>query len=259
MGREAGPVKRLNETARGPALWALLLVAVAAAVGVTGFNLENLTWGHAWEFLAGMFPPNWGVLDKVLWGMAETVGIAFLGTFFAFLLAFPISFITARNVSSPWLGRLMRSLMAVLRSVPEIIWALVFVLLTDFGNVPGVLALMAHNVGILTKLIGEVYEDAPIGTQEAMLATGSGRATAVWYGILPWAMPGVLSHTFFRFECNIRTATLLGIVNAGGIGTLLMHHRALYMYDAMLVDILGILALVILADAMGAAVRKQVS
>ncbi len=252
-------MKRLNDRTRGPALWSLLAVAVVASVWITGFNLENLTPEHAWEFIRGMFPPDWRVLNKVLWGMAETVAIAFLGTFFAFLLAFPLSFITARNIGAPWLGHGVRALMAFLRSIPEIIWALIFVLLLDFGNGAGVLALTAHNVGILTKLIGEVYEDAPVGPQEAMLSTGTGRATAVWYGILPWAMPSILSHSFFRFECNIRTATLLGIVNAGGIGTLLMHHRSLYLYNAMSVDILGILALVILADGLGALVRKQVS
>ncbi|HLN60913.1 MAG TPA: phosphonate ABC transporter, permease protein PhnE, partial [Symbiobacteriaceae bacterium] len=72
-------------------------------------------------------------------------------------------------------------------------------------------------------------------------------------------MPGVLSHTFFRFECNIRTAAILGVVGAGGIGTELMQHRSLYMYNAITVDVMGILALVLLADWLGAAVRKQVS
>lgn len=253
-------MRRLHDRFRGPALWTLVLGGLVGSVLVTGFTPEKmLTWSHAGEFVRGMFPPDWSVLPEVLRGMGETVGIAFLGTFVAFVLAFPLAFLTARNITGPWLGVPLRWLMAMLRSVPEVLWAIIFVVATEFGNIPGVLALAAHNIGILTKLIGEVYEEAPVGPQEAMAATGTGRANVVWFGILPWAMPGVLSHTFFRFECNIRSAAILGVVGAGGIGALLMQHRQLYQYQAMTVDVAGIIALVVLADWLGAAVRKQVS
>lgn len=254
-----GPVRRLNDSVRAPALWILLLGATAASVWVTGFTPANMTWRNAVEFVRGMFPPDWSILPQVLRGMGETLGIAFLGTVLAFAVAFPASFITARNIGPEWLGLPLRSVMALLRSVPDVIWAIIFVVATKFGNIPGVFALAAHNVGILAKLIGEVFEGAPLGTQEAMASTGAGRAATVWYGILPWALPGVLSHTFFRLECNIRSAAVLGVVGAGGIGTLLMEHRGLYQYDRMAVDILAILVLVVLADWVGAFVRKQVT
>lgn len=253
-------MKRLDDRYRGPALWSFLLTAVVLSVWATGFTPEKMqTWGNAVEFVRGMFPPRWSVLPDVLKAMGITVAMAFLGTFLAFVLAFPISFVTARNIGPKWLGAGLRTVMAFLRSVPEVLWALLFVLATEAGPVAGVLALVGHNVGILSKLIGEVYEEAPIGPQEAMLSTGAGRATAIWYGILPWAMPTVLSHTFFRLECNIRSATILGIVGAGGIGKELMVHRALFDYPAMFVDTLGILVLVVFADWIGAAVRKQVT
>jgi phosphonate transport system permease protein len=253
-------VKRLDDRFRAPALWTLLLAGVIGSVWVTGFTPDKMrTWANAGEFVRGMFPPNWKVLPQVAKGMGETLGIAFLGTFLAFVIAFPAAFAAARNIAPAWLGTPLRAVMAFLRSVPEILWAIIFVVATEFGNVPGILALAAHNVGILTKLIGEEFEESPPGTREAMLSTGAGGATAVWYGILPWAMPGVLSHTFFRFECNIRTAAILGVVGAGGIGTLLMQHRQLYQYSSITVDVLGILALVVAADWLGAAVRKQVN
>lgn len=251
-------MRRWDDSVRAPALWTLLVAAVVGSVWVTGFN-PRVTWGSAWIFIREMFPPDWSVLPTVLRAMGETVGIAFLGTFFAFLLAFPISFATARNLGRPTAGTALRMLMAALRSIPEIIWAIIFVIAIDFGNAAGIMALAAHNTGILTKLIGEVYEEAPPGPQEAMASTGSGRATAVWFGILPWATPTILSHTFFRFECNIRTAAILGVVGAGGIGHELMLHRQLYQYQAMSVDILGILLLVVASDWLGAAIRKQVS
>lgn len=245
---------------RGPALWTGLLAALVASVWLTDFTPDKMRdWGHAGQFVREMFPPDWSVLPRVLKGMADTVAIAFLGTFISFVLAFPISFLTARNIGPRWLGTAIRGTMAFLRSVPEILWALIFVIATEFGDIPGVLALAAHNVGILNKLIGEVFESAPVGPLEAMASTGAGRPTVIWYGILPWAMPGVFSHTFFRFECNIRTATILGVVGAGGIGDLLMRHKALFNYNAMVVDTFGILALVVMADWLGAAVRKQVT
>jgi phosphonate transport system permease protein len=254
-------VKRLDDRYRAPALWVLVLVGLVGSVYATGFQevFADQTWANGVQFVREMFPPDWTVLPEVLKAMGETIGVAFLGTFLAFLVAFPVSFLTARNIGTPWLGVPLRAFMAFLRSVPEILWAIIFVVAINFGNTAGALALAAHNVGILTKLIGEVYEEAPAGAQEAMASTGAGRANVVWFGILPWAMPGVLSHTFFRFECNIRSAAVLGVVGAGGIGTALMQHRSLYMYNAITVDVMGILALVLLADWLGAAVRKQVS
>lgn len=239
-------------------LWALLLAGLAASLWVTGLGQEEMTWSYAWEFVRGMFPPDWSVTPRVLMAMAETIGIAFLGTFLAFLAAFPISFLMARNVGHPLVGSLLRGLMSFLRAVPEVVWAIVFVVALGFGNGAGALALAAHNIGILSKLFSEVYETAPIGTQEAMAATGSGTATAVWFGIIPWSVPGLMSHAFFRFECNIRTAAILGVVGAGGIGKLLMIHRSLFQYNALLVDTIGMLALVVLSDWLGSMVRKQV-
>lgn len=253
-------MKRLNDRFRAPALWTLLLGGLIGSIWLTGLTPDRMqTWENAGQFIREMFPPDWSVLPDVVQGMGETVAIAFLGTFFAFVLAFPVAFMTARNIGPAWLGVPLRLLMAFLRSVPEILWAILFVVATEFGNIPGVLALTAHNVGILTKLIGEVFEEAPVGTQEAMAATGAPTPSVIWYGILPWAMPGVLTHTFFRFECNIRAAAILGVVGAGGIGTALMQHRQLLMYRAFPVDVLGILILVVAADWLGAAVRKQVS
>lgn len=252
-------MRRLDDHYRAPTLWTLLAMAVAGSIWMTGFTLSGTTWEHGVTFVKGMFPPDWSVLPEVLRAMGDTLGIAFLGTFFAFLFAFPISFIVARNIGPAWLGAPTRFLMAFLRSVPEIVWAIIFVVAIDFGNTAGVFALTVHNIGILAKLFGEVYEEAPPGAQEAMAATGAGRASVVRFGILPWAMPGIFSHTFFRFECNIRSAAVLGVVSAGGIGTMLTYHRQMYMYDAISVDVIGILALVLLADGLGAAVRKQVS
>jgi phosphonate transport system permease protein len=252
-------MSRLPERYRGHALWTLLLIVLVGSVWVTGFSLEALSLWNVWIILGDMFPPDWSVLPSVLAAMAETIGIAFLGTFFAFLLAFPISFLTVRGLGPPVLGTFLRWLMAVMRSIPEILWAFLFVVAIDFGNVAGILALAAHNVGILSKLTAEVFEAAPLGPQEAIASTGSGKGHVLWFGVLPSALPAVLSHTFFRFECSIRTASLLGVVGAGGIGAELILHQKLFQYDAMLVDTLGIVALVILADWLGAYVRKQVT
>lgn len=244
---------------RGLTFGGFLAVVVAASFWVTGFNPTRWDLASTRSFLVGLFPPDWSVLPAVLAKMAETMGIAVLGTTLAFLLAFPLSFVAARNLATPWAGVPVRALAAVLRAIPEILWALLFLVATDLGNISGILALAAHNVGILVKLVAEVYESAPAGPPEMVASTGAGRAAIVWHGILPSALPHMLSHTFFRLECNIRTATILGLVGAGGVGQLLMIHRALLQYDKMLVDTLGILVLVLVADGVGTLLRRQVS
>lgn len=244
---------------KGIGFWTLLLAATMASLWATGFGPGAFKdWRNMALFVQGMFPPRWDLLPDVLDAMGRTLAIAFLGTLLAFLLAFPVSFVTARNIGPRWLSAGLRSGLAFLRSVPEIIWALLFLVSLGFGDAAGVMALAVHNLGILGKLIGETFEAAPLGPQEAVAASGAPRATVVWYGILPGAMPTILSHTFFRFECNIRTAAVLGVVGAGGIGKMLEIHKAMFQYDAMLVDTLGILALVLLADGIGALLRKAV-
>ena len=244
---------------KGLGIWTLLLIATLASSWATGFGLSAFKdWRNMVLFVQGMFPPRWDLLPDVLGAMGRTLAIAFLGTLIAFLLAFPISFATARNIGPNLLGAGLRGLLAFLRSIPEIIWALVFLVSLGFGDAAGVMALAVHNLGILGKLIGETFEAAPPGPQEAVAAAGAPPAAVVWYGILPWAMPTILSHAFFRFECNIRTAAVLGVVGAGGIGKMLEVHKAMFQYDAMLVDTLGILALVLLADGAGSLLRKAV-
>ncbi len=253
------PVRR-RQYYRTLGIWILLLGATVASSRATGFVPAAFSdWRNMVQFVAGMFPPRWDLLPDVLLAMGRTVAIAFLGTLIAFVLAFPISFVTARNTGTRWLGLVLRAVLAVTRSVPEVIWALVFLVSFGFGDVAGIMALAVHNFGILGKLIGETLESAPLGPQEAVAASGAPYSTVVWLGILPWALPTILSHAFFRFECNIRTAAILGVVGAGGIGKMLEVHKAMFQYDAMLMDTLGILALVLLADAFGALLRKAVT
>lgn len=239
---------------------ALLLLAVTiASARATGFGPGAFRdWRNMVTFVRGMFPPRWDLLPDVLGAMGRTLAIAFLGTLIAFALAFPLSFLCARGIGPQGAGVAVRGFLAFLRAVPEIIWALVFLVSFGLGDVSGIMALAVHNLGILGKLIGETLEAAPLGPRQAVAATGASGASVVWFGILPWAMPTVLSHTLFRFECNIRTAAVLGVVGAGGIGKMLEVHKAMFQYDAMLVDTLGILALVLLADALGARLRRAV-
>lgn len=251
MPRKA-PLRRL-------AAWALVLAATLASGWVTGLNPATFEFEYAAQFLRGMFPPAWQELPGVLQAMGETLAIAFLGTLLPLLLAFPLSFVAARNLGPRWVGAAVRLVFSLLRSVPEILWGLLFVVAIGLGSPAGVVALTAHNLGILGKLFAEALESAPRSAREAVAVTGAGPATVFLFGVLPPALPVLASHGFFRLECNIRAATLLGVVGAGGIGNKLMVHRALFAYDKLLVDTLGILALVLLADVVGALLRRQVT
>ncbi|MFZ5817158.1 MAG: PhnE/PtxC family ABC transporter permease, partial [Bacillota bacterium] len=122
---------------RGWTATGVLTAALVASVLVTGFNPLSWDLPSAGVFVASLFPPDWSILPTVLAKMGETVGIAFLGTVLAFVLAFPFSLLAARNLTPAWIGEPVRWLMAILRAIPEFIWALLFIAAIGLGNVSG--------------------------------------------------------------------------------------------------------------------------
>lgn len=181
------------------------------------FDLESREWvatGQQ-EFLVEPL----GYLTHVLWKMLETIEMAIWGTILAVILAIPLAYFGASGYS--WNGAtygVARAICSFSRALPELIAAIFFVLLFGFGTLPGVIALALHCCGFLGKFFADDIENVDRGPQEALRGMGANRLKVLWYAVLPQATPQFVAYIQYILERNVRTATVLGIVGAGGIG-----------------------------------------
>ncbi|MFC0212344.1 phosphonate ABC transporter, permease protein PhnE [Paenibacillus chartarius] len=192
--------------------------------------------------------------------MVITLQIALFSTLVALLIALPVSFMAARNTSplrSVYHG--FRFMFNFLRSVPELVLALIFIPTLGLGPMPAVLALIIHNIGVFGKMISEMIEAMNKGPQEAVASVGGTRSLIALYGIVPQMLPLVLSQYFYRLEVAIRTCLILGIVGAGGLGQLLYNDFKQFFYEKVAFEVLLIMVLVTSVDYLGAWIRKRVN
>ena len=167
-----------------------------------------------------MFPPSAGATPgEIIWALLETLAMAFLGTLLASIVAVPLSFLAARNTFPLRLPRFgVRRLMDGLRGVDQLIWALIFVRAVGLGPLAGIMAIFISDIGTLAKLFSESIENIDRKQIEGVRAAGAGEVQTMRYAVLPQVLPMFLSSALYMFESNVRSATILGIVGAGGIG-----------------------------------------
>lgn len=243
--------------------WWLVLVLLAvhgwAAVGTEFSPTRFARLGNSVELLRRWWPPQWSLLGDTAAAALTTLQIALMGTTLAVMLAMPLAFLAARNTApSPWLYNAVRSLLTMLRGIPEIVIALVLVPTVGLGPFPGVMALLIHNVGVLGKMISELIESAPVGPQEAVVAAGGGRGHVTMFGILPQIMPETLSQAFYRLEVNVRASLVLGFIGAGGLGHELFLSFRIMRYQEVILQVAAILLMISLVDYVSAFVRRRV-
>ena len=209
----------------GPALVGLLLVALFGfGLWDLGFSLTKLArgGGQLVVILEVMLPPDpesWARVVFYLGSLAETLGIAFLGTLVAAVVAFPVGFLAARNVvASRVVHVLSRRLFDTIRGVDTLIWALVWINVVGLGPFAGVLAIACSDFGAFGKLFSEAIEACDRSAVEGVLSSGGSRLQSVRFGLLPQVLPVITSQILYFFESNTRSATIIGIVGAGGIG-----------------------------------------
>jgi phosphonate transport system permease protein len=209
------------------------------------------------DFVRRMFPPDLAVLPAALAGALKTVEIAFLGTAAAALLAVPLGFLSARNVAPPRLYYPMRAALNFLRSVDTLVYALLFVAAVGLGPFPGVLAVVAYTTTSLAKLYSETVEGIDPGPVDAITATGATRLQVLRFGVWPQVVPLFLSFVLYRFESNIRAATVLGFVGAGGIGLYLQTYLRMIDYPAASTVLLVTVVMVMAVDFLSARLRAR--
>lgn len=238
----------------GGVFLALLLTAGWAEIS-PGRLLQSL--GQSGAFALRFLPPSLEHFPVFFRALLETVVMALWGSFLATFLAVPLAFLGARNVAGGGaLYLLARGIMDVLRGLPELVLALVFVSALGLGPLPGILALALHTAGVVGKLLSEAIETVDPAQVEAVRATGAHPLLVVAYGIWPQVAPMFSSVTLYHFEVNVRSATVLGLVGAGGIGfELVQTVRAFRFQDAATV-ILLILVAVFVIDKVSARLRR---
>ena len=208
-------------------------------------GLGKLGW-----LVALMWPPTPGAyLQDLLHALAETVAMAFLGTLLAAAIALPICFLGAGNVVGNALLRFtVRRSYDGLRGIDSLVWALIFVSAVGMGPFAGILALAVPDIGLLAKVFSEAIEGADRRQVEGVRASGGSRLQAIRFGLIPQAAPLMLSQILYTFESNTRSATILGVVGAGGIGLALGDRILLNNWDEAAFIILLILATVAVID-----------
>jgi phosphonate transport system permease protein len=201
-----------------------LFAALVGSLGWMGFSPGRLIGGLGQlGFILGfMLPPNPGGWENVaadLRALAETLAIAFLGTLVAGVIAFPLGFLAARNVVANRVVHFCsRRFFDTIRGVDALIWALIWINVVGLGPFAGVLAIVTSDFGQYGKLFSEAIEAADERAVEGVLSSGGSKWLAVRFGLLPQVLPVILSQILYYFESNTRSATVLGIVGAGGIG-----------------------------------------
>lgn len=258
----------LRSQARMRIRMAALVGVLLALAGLAVWRLDVSFWriitglGDLGTFVVLMFPPSpgsWANAMVYLHALAETVAIAFLGTLLAAILAFPLGLLAARNVVSVRIFQFMtRRSLDTVRGIDTLIWALIWVNVVGLGPFAGVLAIMTSDVGTFGKLFSEAIEASDRKPVEGVTAAGGSRLHQIRFGLLPQVLPVMLSQVLYFFESNTRSATIIGIVGAGGIGLHLVEQIRTFEWDRVAFLILLILAAVVAIDWLSARLRHAI-
>lgn len=226
-----------------------------------GLSLTTLAEGipHIFHLLSRMFPPDISYLPRLAGPMLETLEIALWGTTGAVVLALPLSFFAARNMTPhPMAYAIARGILNTQRGVSEMVFALIFVAAVGLGAFPGVLALAVHSCGQLGKFFAEAMENVDPGPLEALQATGATKLQTIAFAVWPQVLPELVTYTLYRWEVDVRAAFVLGIVGAGGLGFELQMAMRLFKYQETLAILLLLVVAVMIIDRISAQIRSRI-
>ena len=213
-------------------------------------------WRNMAEFGNAFLKPNFHEWDNYLSDMLITIQIALWGTALAVVFGIPFSILSSANICPPWIVQPVRRLMDACRAINEIVFALMFVVAVGLGPFAGVMALFIHNLGVFAKLFSEAVEAIDPRPIEGIRATGARRLQEVIFGVIPQVVPLWSSLTLYRLETNVRSATTLGIVGAGGIGQTLYESIRSFQYDQTAAQVIVVVGTVMAIDLLSARLRK---
>lgn len=212
------------------------------------------------RLMNGLFHPNWAVLPRAVLNIFTTIFMAFIATALAIPFAFVLSFLCAKNIMksrgafSVYL--ILRTILNITRSVEALVWAIIFSVWVGIGPFAGMLALMIHSIASLAKQYSEMVENVNVGPIEGIQATGASKLQTIWFAIVPQVLLPYISFTIYRWDINVRMATIIGLVGGGGIGTMLMAYQQQGMWAEVGTIIVVIATVVWIMDQASAYIRE---
>ena len=212
--------------------------------------------GNMARYASDFFPPKFGDWRMYLWEMIVTLQIALWGTALAVVFAVPLGLLSSANVAPWWIHQPIRRLMDAARAINEMVFAMLFIVAVGLGPFAGVLALFVHTTGILAKLFSEAVESIDAQPVEGIRATGANALEEIVYGIIPQVLPLWISYSLYRFESNVRSASVVGMVGAGGIGVILWEIIRGFQYAETCAVMIIIVVTVTVIDLISARIRK---
>lgn len=251
---------------RSPGVFAWVVIVSFAAFFIQGFFSADISGdrlaqgiGNLGSFFAQAWPPHTGRLTPILWAMLETLNMAIVGVTFGVILSVPFALLCSSNTSPHWLVRwVSRMVVATLRTVPDLVWALIFVVAVGLGPLAGILAIIMDTIGFCARFFSERIEEIRPGPSEALSSTGAGRLSVIFGAIIPESMASLTATSLYSVEKAIRSAVVLGLVGAGGIGVELSTSMRMFRFDQALTIILVILVVVIAVEQVSSAIRKRI-
>ena len=217
---------------------------------------ENFTNGAG--ILGELLSPNWSFLPRTIEPMIETFKMAVIASVIGCSVGLPLSFLISRITSPNALVQsLGRAFLSVVRAIPDILYALVFVAAVSVGPLAGIAALVLFNIGVISKLTSETVDGIDVGPIEAARAGGAGRTQTVRWAVLPQVLPNFVAYALYTFELNIRASTVIGVVGAGGIGYLLIGQYRFFNWSNVSVIVVQLFVLVFLIELVSIWLRRR--
>ena len=211
------------------------------------------------DILSRMLPPDFSNLNELVYAMFETIEIAFLGTFIAIVLSIPLGLFSARNLAPNYFVYLIcKTIVIFFRAIPEFIIAMILVIAIGFGAMPGVLALGLHTMGFLAKFYAEDIEHINKGPIDALKSSGATKSQIISFGVIPQILPAFVANNLYILDRNVRMATMLGIVGAGGIGYELQSSFRMFEYERVSAIIILIFVTIFIIDHLSAFIRSKI-
>lgn len=255
----AVPPKDLSRSLFNYAAWGAF--AIALIWSWSPAEMERFTYlftdaGNMAEYASGFLQPNFRDLDYYISEMILTVQIAMWGTILAIIVGIPFALLSSSNIAPVWVVQPIRRVMDACRAINEIVFAVLFVVAVGLGPFAGVMALFVHNLGIVAKLFSEAVEAIDPYPVEGIRATGASKLQEIIFGVVPQVLPLWISFSLYRFETNVRSATVLGLVGAGGIGQILFESIRGFYYAETAAILLVVVVTVTLVDLLSQQLRK---